>query len=93
MAKSTSESAEPPISAARRSEIAASSTLRPPLVKPVTSPLWANSQRPDAYGGVLDSSVGDGAVALRTAARMAPEWASPAIEAKVRSDQMGVARR
>jgi len=55
--------------------------------------LWANSQRPDAYGGVLDSSVGDGAVALRTAARMAPECASPAIDAKVRSDHIGVARR
>ena len=54
-----------PISAARRSEIPLSSVLRPPLAKPATSPLWANSQRPDWKGGVLDSSVGEGAVAVR----------------------------
>ena len=93
IAKSTSESAELSISAARRSESCPRRTPRPPVRKPFTSPLWAKSHGPEAKGAVQVSSIGDGGVASRTDPRTAPERTTPAMLAKDRSAHMGHALR
>ena len=64
-----------------------------PFRNSVTSPLWANNHGPDVNGAVLLSSIGRKVDAARSAARTAGERMVPASEKKLRSAQMGTARR
>jgi hypothetical protein len=57
------------------------------------APLWLNSQDSAVKGAAPASSIGNGAVAERTAASTAPLLTTPARDAKDASVQIGCARR
>ena len=61
--------------------------------QPSSTPLWLNSQRPDAYGATAAMPGSVPVVAQRTAASTAPDDVTRATSAKDSSPQIGTPRR